>query len=305
MNNSSLGVSIGPLKLKNPVIAASGVFGYGLELKDLCPPEKLGAVITKGLSLTPWPGNPSPRVVEAAGGLINSIGLENMGVEAFISTALEPLARTGAVIGANIIGRTIDDYTALAQRLSDTKVDFLELNISCPNLSSEGGLSFGADVSLAERLAASVVKAAASKPVVVKLPPIVSDIALLAKSLEAGGAAALSLINTVPALAIDLETRKPCLGNGTGGLSGPPIKPLALRQLWLTAKAVSIPVIGLGGIVSARDALEFIVTGAAAVEIGTGILIDPRLPLTIIEGISDWLGEKKISLDQLRGSLSL
>jgi dihydroorotate dehydrogenase (NAD+) catalytic subunit len=305
MDEPDLSVSLGPLKLKNPVIAASGVFGYGLELMELCPPESLGAVITKGLSLTPWEGNASPRIVEAAGGLINSIGLENMGVENFISLALEPLAQTGAVIGANIIGATIEEYVAVAQRLSDTKVDFLELNISCPNLSSEGGLSFGANTFLAAKLTSLVVKAAASKPVVVKLPPLVSDIASLAKAIESAGAAALSLINTLPGLAVDLQTRKSKLGSGAGGLSGPPIKPLALRQVLFASRAVTIPVIGLGGIFTAEDALEFLITGAAAIEVGTAILVDPTAPLSIIEGLRAYLLEKKLSLADLQGSLLL
>jgi dihydroorotate dehydrogenase (NAD+) catalytic subunit len=298
-----LTVSIGPLKLKNPVIAASGTFGYGLELKDFCPPEKLGAVITKGISLNPWSGNPSPRAAESSGGLINAVGLENIGVDSYIQRALPRLKRTGAVVGANILGRSPEDYVSLAKKLSETDVDFLEVNISCPNLKEKGGLTFGSDPELAAYITGRTKAAANGKPVIVKLPPLVTDISLLAKKIEEAGADAISLINSLPAMAIDLGTRRPKLKNVTGGLSGPPIKPLALRQVCLVAKAVSIPVIGMGGIFTAEDALEFLLAGATAIEVGTATLRDPRSAMFILEGIEKYLWEIEEDLSHFRGSL--
>jgi dihydroorotate dehydrogenase (NAD+) catalytic subunit len=300
-----LKTTIGNLTLKNPVIAASGTFGYGLELKNFCPPEKLGAVITKGISLDPWPGNPGPRAAEVSGGLINAIGLENMGADEYVRLALPELKKTGATVGANILGGTPEDYAELAARLSDADTDFLEVNISCPNLKSGGGLSFGSDPELAKAITKACVKVANGKPVVVKLPPLVTDIALLARLVEEAGASALSLINSLPAMAIDLVTRKPKLKNVTGGLSGPPIKPLALRQVCLVANAVDIPVIGMGGIFTAEDALEFFLAGASAVEIGTATLRDPRAAMFILEGIEKYLWDIEEDLSHFRGSLVL
>ncbi|MDR1314688.1 MAG: dihydroorotate dehydrogenase [Deltaproteobacteria bacterium] len=298
-------VKIGRLILKNPVIAASGTFGYGLELREFCPPERLGAVITKGVSPDPWPGNPQPRAAEGAGGLLNSIGLENMGVDRYMEEALPALKAAGATVGANILGRTPEDYSLLANKLADSGADFLELNISCPNLKGGGGLSFGGDPDLACSITRDTVKAARGKPVVVKLPPLVSDIALLAKRCEDAGASALSLINSLPAMAIDLHSRRPKLRNVTGGLSGPPIKPLALRQVCLCARAVKIPVIGMGGIFTAEDALEFILAGASAIQVGTATLRDPRSPVFILEGIERHLWEIEEDLEHFRGSLVL
>ncbi|MDR1395160.1 MAG: dihydroorotate dehydrogenase [Deltaproteobacteria bacterium] len=303
-------VKIGPLTLKNPILAASGVFGWGRELAEYCPAEKLGAVILKGVSLEPWPGNPGPRALEAAGGLVNSIGLENIGLEKFLAKIGpwlkdrpqdRPLDRL--VCGANVIGREPDEYALAAEKLTDSGVDFLELNISCPNL-AHGGLTFGADPAQAGRLIEKAVRRT-SLPVMVKLPPVVSDMALLAKTAENAGAAALSLINTVPALVIDARTRRALLGNVTGGLSGPPIKPLALRQVWLASRAVKIPVIGLGGIFTGEDAAEFIIAGASAVQIGTAILADPRSPLTILEELTRFLEAENLpSPTALRGTLN-
>ncbi|MDR1079441.1 MAG: dihydroorotate dehydrogenase [Deltaproteobacteria bacterium] len=298
-------VKIGPLILRNPVIAASGTFGYGLELREFCPPERLGAVITKGVSPDPWPGNPQPRAAEGAGGLINSIGLENMGVDRYLAEALPSLKAAGATVGANILGREPQDYPLLARKLADSEADFLELNISCPNLKGGGGMSFGGDPELAGSITRETVKAARGKPVVVKLPPLVSDITLLARRCEDAGASALSLINSLPAMAIDLHARRPKLRNVTGGLSGPPIKPLALRQVCLCARAVSIPVIGMGGIFTAEDALEFILAGASAVQVGTATLRDPRSPVFILEGIEKHLWDIEEDLEHFRGSLVL
>jgi dihydroorotate dehydrogenase (NAD+) catalytic subunit len=301
-----LSVNIGPLKLKNPIIAASGTFGYGLELASFCPPQALGAVISKGLSLTPWRGNPSPRIVESAGGLINAIGLENMGIDSFLEKALGQVKATGAIVGANVLGRRPEDYTILCQKLSQSEIDFIELNVSCPNLKHPGGLSFGADPELLAKIVTNSVKAAESKPVIVKLPPLVTDITLLAKITQDSGAAAVSLINSLPALSIDLTSRKPNLANGTGGLTGPPIKPLALRQVMLCSRAVTIPIIGLGGIMNHLDALEFIIAGASAVQLGTGLLVDPSLPMTVIKNISEWLKHNNYeNISQIKGSLVL
>jgi dihydroorotate dehydrogenase (NAD+) catalytic subunit len=242
--------------------------------------------------------------VEAAGGLINAIGLENIGLAAYLETKLGQVKATGAIVGANVLGREPADYAALCQSLSVSEIDFIELNVSCPNLKHPGGLSFGADPQTLRSITESSVKAAKKKPVVVKLPPLVTDIVSLAKVAQEAGATAISLINSLPALSIDLEARKPRLANGTGGLSGPPIKPLALRQVALCAKSVSIPIIGVGGIMSHLDALEFIVAGATAIQIGTGLLADPTLPISVIENMSKWLRNKNLGdLGKIKGSL--
>jgi dihydroorotate dehydrogenase (NAD+) catalytic subunit len=289
--------------LKNPVMTASGTFGYGLELKDFCPPAALGAVIVKGLSLSPWPGNPGPRMLEIPGGLMNSIGLENMGVEAFVTRALPPLLATGATVGVNILGRSPEEYGRLAARLAGTEAHFLEVNVSCPNV-AKGGAAFGGDPRAVDEISRAVREMGGGKPFLVKLTPLVSDITAAASAAEAAGAAAVSLINTLPGLVVDLARRRPRLGGGLGGLSGPAVKPLALRQVWLCAQALKIPVVGLGGITTAEDALEFILAGAEAVEVGTATLIDPRAPLTILEGMKDWLRREGIQdLGQIRGSL--
>ncbi|MDR0548080.1 MAG: dihydroorotate dehydrogenase [Deltaproteobacteria bacterium] len=303
---SDLTATLGPLKLKNPLIAASGVFGYGLELAAFCPPEKLGAVIVKGLSLKPWPGNPGPRGVAAAFGLVNAIGLENIGVKAFLKDALPPLKATGAVVGVNVVGEKEADYAEMAAILAHEDVDFLELNVSCPNVES-GGLAFGSDPKIARRLTQAVVQKAGNKPVLVKLPPLVTDIGLVAKEVAQAGATAISLINSVPALVVNAQTRKAALGRVTGGLSGPPIKPLALRQVWQAFKALpepKIPVVGGGGIFTGLDAAEFIVVGATAVQIGSAILVDPSSPLRILDELkSFFLKENVPNVASLRGTL--
>jgi dihydroorotate dehydrogenase (NAD+) catalytic subunit len=212
-----------------------------------------------------------------------------------LKEALPPLVKTSAVIGVNVIGKTPEEYELLARRLSQAPIHFLELNVSCPNLKSKGGLSFGSDPDACAALTEKAVKAAGDKPVMVKLPPLVSDLTSLAKKVESAGASFISLINSVPAMAVDINKRAPKLGIATGGLSGPPIKPLALRQVFMAAKAVKIPVVGLGGIFSYQDALEFIMVGAAAVQIGTAILVDPTAPLKIIEGLGQWLKKQKLT----------
>ena len=300
----NLTTRLGPLTLKNPVLAASGTFGYGLELRAFCPPERLGAVIVKGLSLEPCPGNPGPRTAEIPGGLMNSIGLENMGVEAFVTRALPPLLATGATVGVNILGRSPEEFGRLAARLAGTGAHFLEVNVSCPNV-ARGGAAFGSDPLAVEEIGRAVREMGGGLPFLIKLPPLVSDITAVARAAEAAGAAAVALINTLPGLVVDLARRRPALGGGLGGgLSGPAVKPLALRQVWLCAQALKIPVVGLGGITTAEDALEFILAGAAAVEVGTATLIDPRAPLTILEGLAAWLIKEGLpDLGQLRGAL--
>ncbi|MDR2935704.1 MAG: dihydroorotate dehydrogenase [Candidatus Adiutrix sp.] len=305
MKEPDLTARLGPLTLKNPVLTASGTFGYGLELKDFCPPAALGAVIVKGLSLSPWPGNPGPRMFEVPGGLMNSIGLENMGVEAFVTRALPPLLAAGATVGVNILGRSPEEYGRLAARLAGTEAHFLEVNVSCPNV-AKGGAAFGGDPRAVDEISRAVREMGGGKPFLVKLTPLVSDIAAVAAAAEGAGAAAVSLINTLPGLAVDLARRRPRLGGGLGGLSGPAVKPLALRQVWLCAQALKIPVVGLGGIMTAEDALEFILAGAEAVEVGTATLIDPRAPLTILEGLKDWLRREGLpNLGQIRGALRI
>jgi dihydroorotate dehydrogenase (NAD+) catalytic subunit len=289
--------------LKNPVLTASGTFGYGLELRDFCPPEALGAVIVKGLSLSPWTGNPGPRMFEVPGGLMNSIGLENMGVEDFVTRALPPLLAAGATVGVNILGRSPEEYGRLAARLAGTEAHFLEVNVGCPNV-AKGGAAFGSDPLVVDEICRAVGET--GKPFLVKLTPLVSDITAVARAAEGAGAAAVAPINTLPGLAGDLARRRPRLGGGFGGLSGPAIKPLALRQVWLCAQALKIPVVGLGGITTAEDALEFILAGAEAVEVGTATLIDPRAPLAILEGLRDWLRREGLSdLGQIRGALKI
>ncbi len=305
MSEVKMNVQLGPLTLKNPVLSASGTFGYGIELKNFCPPEALGAVITKGISQEPWPGNETPRMAESASGLINAIGLENMGVKAFTQKALPTLKKTGATVGANILGHSLNEYAAIAGDLASTDVDFLEVNVSCPNVAA-GGLSFGADPQFVAEITSAVRENCPAKPIVVKLTPQVANIVPVAQAAETAGATAVSLINTLPALAIDLKSRRPKLANVVGGLSGPAIKPVALRLVWQAASALKIPVIGLGGIMTAEDALEFIVAGATAVQIGTASLIDPRTPLNIIDGLQRWMCREGLeNFDQIRGTLKI
>lgn len=300
-----LTVRLGPLELKNPVMTASGTFGYGLELKKFCPPQELGAVITKGVSLTPWSGNESPRMAETNGGLLNAIGLENMGLAAFITRALPALKATGATVAANILGHTPEEYGRLAASLAESPVDLIEVNVSCPNV-AHGGLAFGADPSAVGEVTRAVKENCGRVPFMIKLSPQASDVTAAARAAEAGGATAVSLINTIPAMAVDLESRRPRLANIVGGLSGPAIKPVALKQVWQCAQALKIPVVGLGGIVSARDALEFIMVGATAVEVGTATLVDPRAPINIISGIRHWMVREGLKdLAELRGSLKI
>lgn len=289
-----MSVDIAGLKLRNPVMTASGTFGYGEEFQEYVNLETIGAFVTKGLSLKPRAGNPTPRIVETPGGMLNAIGLQNVGIDAFIQKKVPFLRTVNTPAIANFFGYTPEEYAELATRLdSIPEVAALEVNISCPNV-KQGGIVFGTDPGCA----ASVVKAcraATKKPLIVKLSPNVTDIVEMAQACEGAGADALSVINTLTGMAIDLERRRPVLANVTGGLSGPAIKPVALRMVWQVARAVKVPVIGIGGIMSATDALEFMLAGATAVQVGTASFVNPSAAQEIAAGMEQWLAERNIS----------
>ena len=301
--NPDLSVDIGRLTLRNPVMTASGTFGYAKEFESLLELDRLGGIIVKGLSLQPSRGNPPPRIAETPCGMLNAIGLENVGLETFIEEKLPFLKTLDTPVLANIYGTDIDAYSELAARLDELEgLSGIEVNISCPNV-KEGGVAFGADAHTANKVTAAVRRRYGG-PLIVKLSPNVTDITLIARSVADGGADAVSLINTITGMAIDIHTRRPKLANNTGGLSGPAIKPVALRMVWQVAQAVRVPVIGIGGIMTAEDALEFLIAGASAVQIGTANFINPRCTMEIIDGIDDYLREKRIvSVGQLIGSL--
>ena len=301
--NVNLVVQIGSLKLKNPVMTASGTFGYGEEYADYVDLNKLGAIVVKGLSLKSRLGNPPPRIMETAGGMLNAVGLQNVGVEAFINEKLPYLKNFDVAVIANIYGETYTEYSKVAGMLSSVKgVHALEVNISCPNV-KKGGLSFGSDPKAAAEVTRRV-KDETNLPVIVKLTPNVTDIAAIAAAVEKAGADAVSLINTLTGMSVDLRTRTPHLKNITGGLSGPAIKPIALRMVWQVVQRVSIPVIGIGGIMTAEDALEFLILGAKAVQIGTASFINPRATLDVIEGMQNYLIDNKINdVNEIVGTL--
>lgn len=300
-----LSVQIGPLRLKNPVTVASGTYGYGTEYQAFHDPGRLGAIFLKGLTLESRPGNMPQRLVETPSGLMNAIGLQNVGVDEFIEKKLPAIEGLPTACIANICGSSMDDYVRLAERLNAIpRIDALELNISCPNVKA-GCMAFGSDPAMTEQVTRAVVSAT-DRPVIVKLSPNVTSIATMARAAEAGGAAALSVVNTFLALAIDIRTRKPKLGNITGGLSGPAIRPIAVRMVWEASRAVKIPIIGQGGIARAEDALEFIIAGASAISIGTANFVNPNVPIEVLEGIERYLVENKMaSLSELTGSLIL
>ena len=289
-----LSVKLGSLCLNNPVIAASGTFGYGLEYGSLIDLNALGGFSTKGLSLKPKVGNPVPRVIETSSGMLNAIGLENIGLEAFLSEKLPQLKNFNTRIIVNFFGDTTPEYVEMAQALSDVeRVDALEMNVSCPNV-EKGGLQFSSDPEVLMDVVSSVRKVT-QKFLIVKLSPNVTDITVLAKAAESAGADALSVCNTFVGMSIDLKTRKHHLANKTGGLSGPAIKPLALNLVHQTVRAVQIPVIGIGGIASGEDAVEFLLAGAKAVQIGTANFIDPASTLHVIEGIRKYCSANGVS----------
>jgi dihydroorotate dehydrogenase (NAD+) catalytic subunit len=295
-NSKRLAVDIGGLVLKNPVMTASGTFGYGEEYASFMDLGVLGAIVVKGLSLTPREGNPPARIMETASGMLNAVGLENVGVRAFVDEKLPFLREFDVPVIANILGDTVEEYCEVAQILSATEgVHALEVNISCPNV-KRGGIGFGVDPGLAFEVT-NGVKKATNLPVIVKLTPNVTDITEIARSVEDAGADALSLINTLTGLSIDIERRVPHLKNITGGLSGPAIKPVALRMVWEVVQAVSVPVIGVGGIMEAGDALEFLVAGARAVQVGTANFVNPRSTVEIIEGIAAYM--ERMGIDDI------
>jgi dihydroorotate dehydrogenase (NAD+) catalytic subunit len=282
---------VGPLELRNPVIASSGTFGYGQEYAPYVDLAHFGAVATKGLSLQPKAGNPVPRIVETRAGMLNAIGLQNIGVEAFEAEKMPFLREVGVPVIANFFGNTVEEYVACAQRVSRIRgLAALEMNISCPNVKA-GGIAFGTDPAQT-RAVVSAVRRAVDLPLIVKLSPNVTDIRLLARAACEAGADILSLINTITGMAVDLDRRRPALANVTGGLSGPAIKPVALRMVWEVLQEVDAPVIGIGGILDARDALEFLCLGARAVQVGTANFIKPWAAREIVRGIEEHLQEK-------------
>ena len=300
-----LSTDIGGVLLKNPVMTASGTFGYGKEYATYFDLNKLGAIIVKGISLEPKVGNPPPRIAETTGGMLNAIGLENIGVERFIEEKLPFLIGLDVPIIVNLFGNTIEEYCEVTNRLDRTSgISGIELNISCPNV-KEGGVKFGTEAKRAFKVV-SLVRQATKLPLIVKLSPNVTDITEIARSVQDAGADALSLINTITGMAIDIETRTPKLGNITGGLSGPAIKPIALRMVWEVAKVVKVPVIGIGGITTAADALEFIIAGASAIQVGTANFINPLAAMDILSGIEKYLKNHKIKeMKTLIGGLKI
>jgi dihydroorotate dehydrogenase (NAD+) catalytic subunit len=299
-------VSLAGLELANPVIAASGTFGYGIEFEEIVSLEGIGGFVTKGISLEPMTGHPAPRIVQTAAGMLNAIGLQNVGVEEFISRKLAPLARYPRCnVIVNVFGYTVGEYIGVIERLNQAPgIAAYELNVSCPNVHA-GGMAFGSDTGSLEYLVARAKKAS-TRPLFVKLSPNVTSIAHMAKISAEAGADAVSLTNTFLAMSIDTETRRPRLSNITGGLSGPAIKPIALRMVYETAKAVNIPIIGMGGIVTAEDAVEFLLAGATAIQVGTASYADPRATERLAHSIESWCsshGVEKVS--SLTGALEL
>jgi dihydroorotate dehydrogenase (NAD+) catalytic subunit len=298
-------VKIGKLTLRNPVMTASGTFGYGEEFAEYVDYNLLGAIVVKGLSLEPRAGNPPPRIIETASGMLNAIGMENIGVQAFIKEKLPFLTTFKCAIIANIYGETVDEYRKVAEKLSGAKgVHALEVNVSCPNV-EKGGMAFGTDPAMVHEVTKKV-KGATDLPVIVKLTPNVTDITQIALSAQDAGADAVSLINTLTGMSVDIISRTSNLANLTGGLSGPAIKPVALRMVWEVAKKVSIPVIGIGGIMTPEDAVEFLIVGASAIQVGTANLINPLATMDILEGILAYLEATDIrDMHDLIGSLRL
>ncbi|MGN0349580.1 MAG: dihydroorotate dehydrogenase [Roseburia sp.] len=278
--------------LKNPVMTASGTFGSGGEYSEFVDLNRLGAVVTKGVANVPWEGNPTPRIAEVYGGMLNAIGLQNPGVDVFIERDIPFLKKMDTRIIVNVCGHTTEEYLAVVERLSDQPVDLVEINISCPNV-KEGGIAFGQDPKLVEKITESIKKVA-RQPVIMKLSPNVTDITEMARAAEAGGADALSLINTITGMKIDVRSRRFALANRTGGLSGPAVHPVAVRMVYQTAQAVKLPIIGMGGIMTAEDAIEMILAGATAVSVGTANFTSPHATETILDGIRSYMEEYQI-----------
>jgi dihydroorotate dehydrogenase (NAD+) catalytic subunit len=300
-----MSVEIAGIKLRNPVMPASGTFGYGEEYTPFVDMEKIGAIVTKGLSLKPKAGNPTPRIAETVSGMLNAIGLQNVGIDAFIQHKMPFLRTVNTPVIANFFGNTLEEYGEVAKRLNDIpEIAAGELNISCPNV-KQGGIVFGTDPKAASEVVA-LVRKNLQKPLIVKLTPNVTDITVVARAVEEAGADAIACINTLTGMSVDVNTRKPRIANMTGGLSGPAIRPVAVRMVHQVVQTVSVPVIGIGGIVKAMDALEFLIVGAKAVQVGTANFVDPTAMISIIEGIEEFLVEEGIDdIHDLIGSLRL
>ncbi len=296
MSKVDLSVNFAGVTLKNPIVTVSGTCGFGEEYAPYYKASELGAIAVKGMTLAPRLGNPPPRIAETPAGILNSIGLQNPGVDAFVENELPRLKAEGATVIANISGSTIADYCRVAEILSETETDFIEMNISCPNV-KEGGVAFGTNAKTVHEIT-SEVKKHTNKPLIVKLSPNVTDITEMARAAEAGGANALSLINTLLGMRIDLKTRRPILHNNVGGLSGPAVFPVAVRMIWQVRNAVSLPLLGMGGVASAEDAIEMLIAGADVIGVGTAMFANPYLPLQIIEGLEAYMdanGIKNVS----------
>lgn len=299
---ADLSVKVCGVDFKNPIIPASGVFGYGREYEELFPLSKLGGIATKGTTITRRTGNLSPRIAETPSGILNSVGLQNPGIDYFIDTELPNLMTKDTVIIANIAGSTVDECVTIAKKLDETDVHMIELNISCPNV-KQGGAAFGTSCSGAENITAEVRKAT-KKPLIVKLSPNVTNITDIAKAVESAGADSVSLINTLLGMRIDINTQRPILKNNVGGMSGPAVFPIAVRMVWQVANAVKIPVIGMGGVSSGKDAIELMMAGASAVQVGAAIFNDPFAPVKIIDEMNEWLDSKNIkSVNEIVGSV--
>lgn len=292
----NLSVNIAGVEWKNPVTVASGTFGSGAEYSEFVDLNKLGAVTTKGVANVPWAGNPTPRVAEVYGGMLNAVGLQNPGIELFCKRDIPFLKQYDTKIIVNVCGHTTEEYVEVVERLADEPIDMMEINISCPNV-KEGGIAFGQDPKAVEAITKEVKKRA-KQPVIMKLSPNVADITVMAKAAEAGGADALSMINTITGMKIDINRRKFVLANKTGGMSGPAIHPVAVRMVYQSAQAVNIPIIGMGGIMNANDAIEMILAGATAVSVGTGNFIDPRTAEKVVEGIEAYM--RKYHVDDIK-----
>ena len=289
---SRMNVNLAGVELKNPVMTASGTFGSGAEYSEFVDLNRLGAVVTKGVANVPWPGNPTPRVAEVYGGMLNAVGLQNPGIDLFCERDIPFLKKYDTKIIVNVVGKTTEEYCDAVEKLQDSKADLLEINISCPNV-KEGGIAFGQSPSTIEQITAAVKKVS-KKPIIMKLSPNVTDIKESARAAQAGGADALSLINTITGMKIDVCKRKFALANRTGGLSGPAIHPVAVRMVYEVYQAVNLPIIGMGGVVSAEDALELIMAGATAVAVGTGNFYDPTISLKIVEGIRTYMEQYQV-----------
>lgn len=298
MNTS---VKIAGVEFKNPVMEASGTFGSGMEYSEFVDLSKLGAVVTKGVANVPWPGNPTPRIAEVYGGMLNAIGLQNPGIEVFCERDIPFLKKFDTKIIVNVCGKTTEDYIAVVERLSNEPIDMMEINISCPNV-KEGGIAFGQDPKAVEAITKEVKKYA-KQPVIMKLSPNVTDITVMAKAAEAGGADALSLINTLTGMKIDIHRQKFAIANKTGGMSGPAVKPIAVRMVYQVANAVDLPIIGMGGICNGEDAIEMIMAGATAVSVGTANFMNPTATIDTVAGIESYM--KQYGVDDINSLIGL